>query len=50
MEPMKYGLDLKLQIATAKNRKETFWKNSEITWPEFVARLSETKITHETVQ
>lgn len=47
---MKHGLDQKLHIATAKNRKETFWKNSEISWPDFVARVSETQITHETVQ
>lgn len=46
---MKYGHDLKLQIATAKTRKAKTWKNQEVSWGEFVKRLSDTHYTHETV-
>jgi len=50
MSSLKYGPDLKLQIATAKSRKETTWKNTTITWQELVDKLSKTHYTHETVE
>jgi predicted P-loop ATPase len=40
---------MKLDIATGKSRKETRWRNTEITWGDLATRLSQTHRTHETV-
>lgn len=37
-----------LYLATGKSRKERHWKNKEWSWPDLVARLSETHYTAET--
>lgn len=53
MIPKKKQLDVKhdglLQIASGLSRKETHWKNQEITWSEFLAKLSTTTRTRETL-
>lgn len=38
-----------LTIAVGRSRKETNWKNRELTWSELLAQLSETTRTRETV-
>lgn len=40
---------MKLAIATANSRKDKFWKNKEITWPEFLAKVQATIRTSESV-
>lgn len=45
----KYGARLELHIAVGSNRYNKKWKNKTMTWPELLARLSETVHTHETV-
>lgn len=40
--------DAKLMIATGRSRKETNWKNTEITWSDLVNKLSLTNRTYET--
>lgn len=50
MESIRYGADHKLAIAIGKSRYEKKWKNTEVTWPDLVKKLSQTHRTHETVQ
>lgn len=40
--------DSSLTIATGRGRKETKWKNQELTWSQLLARLAETVRTQET--
>lgn len=40
---------MKLAIATANSRKDKFWKNQEITWPEFLAKVKTPIRTAESV-
>ncbi|MTI95406.1 MAG: hypothetical protein FH749_07940 [Firmicutes bacterium] len=40
--------DDQLRIATGRNRKETHWKNKDISWSKLVDRLSQTSRTGET--
>lgn len=40
---------MKLAIATANSRKDKFWKNTEITWSEFLAKVQATIRTSESV-
>lgn len=46
---VKHGRDLKLSIAVGKSRKETTWKNKEITYEQLVNKLSKTTKTYETM-
>ncbi len=46
---VKHGGDLKISIATGKSRKETLWKNKEITYKQLVEKLSKTTKTYETI-
>lgn len=39
---------MKFIISTGNTRKDTYWKESTVTWEEFVNRLSHTTITSET--
>lgn len=41
--------DLPFDIATGRSRKETSWKNKEITWSELLNRIAETHYTAETM-
>lgn len=45
---LKLTHDVTLSIATGRSRKETNWKNKEITWTELVTKLSATHRTAET--
>lgn len=38
-----------LDIATGRHRKDTNWKNKQITWPDLVVKLSQTHRTAETL-
>ena len=40
--------DTKLDIATGRNRKETFWKNRSVLWSNLVEKISRTHRTAET--
>ena len=50
MAEIKHSPDLKLSIAVAKSRKETSWKNTNITWSSLAKKLATTHYTHETVE
>lgn len=45
---LKLKYDTPITIATGKSRKETSWKNKEMLWSAFVAKLSHTTQTPET--
>lgn len=46
---LKYGARLELEIAIGRNRKETKWKNSRITWSALLDKLCKTTKTHESM-
>jgi predicted P-loop ATPase len=48
MIKVKNGASLKLYIATARNRYDKTWKNTQITWSSLVEKISKTFYTHET--
>lgn len=38
-----------MKIAVANSRKDTVWKNIDITWDKFLVMVSSTKVTTETI-
>ena len=50
MATIKHSPELKLDIAVARTRWESEWKNTTITWEQLVNKLAKTHRTHETVQ
>lgn len=46
---IKHGAKLVLPIATGRSRRETKWKNDNITWGELLMKLENTTKTHETM-
>lgn len=46
---IKHGAKLVLPIATGRSRRETRWKNGNITWGELLTKLENTTKTHETM-
>lgn len=49
-QDIKNSPELVLDIAVARTRYETNWKNTTITWSQLVNKLSKTHRTHETAQ
>lgn len=47
-EKLEIEYDGKINIATGRNRRETSWKNQEMTWSDFLHKLKETTRTRET--
>ena len=50
MDNIDLRYDGKINIALGKNRKEQYWINKEITWKEFLNRVSKTTYTYETAE
>lgn len=42
--------DGKVKIATGKSRKDTTWKNKEVSWSSLLSKLSKTYYTRETIE
>ena len=49
IQPLKVKHDGKITIAEGRNRKETNWRNREISWGQLLARIGVTRRTGETL-